>query len=260
MNPETLRALLEAVAAGRVSVDDALARVADWPLELIDDHTRLDHHRLIRQGFPEFVFAQGKTPEQVADIMVRLVERQGAALATRVSPEAARAVQAQLPEAVYHPTARTLRAGGPLALPHIRALNVGIVTAGTSDVPVAEEAAQVAEFLGHHVRRVYDVGVAGLHRLVGEMRTLRHMDALIVVAGMEGALPSVVGGLVAVPVVAVPTSVGYGAHLGGLAPLLTMLNSCAAGLVVVNVDNGFGAALAVHRMASLARGGEEDAR
>ena len=161
----------------------------------------------------------------------------------------ARRVREELPTAVYDDRSRILRVGGPLSIPGAIPLRVGVLTAGTSDIPVAEEATQVLEYLGHHVTRVYDVGVAGLHRLLGQQQVLSAQDALIVVAGMEGALPSVVGGLVGIPVVAVPTSIGYGANLGGMAALFTMLNSCASGIVVVNIDNGFGAALAVHRYA-----------
>ncbi len=210
-----------------------------------------DHHRLARQGFPEFVFGEGKTPQQVVEAMQALLERQGAVLATRVSPEAAALAQAQIHQVEYHRKARVLRVGMLLPPSEFSRLHVTVITAGTSDVSVAEEAALVSEFLGHRVSRVYDVGVAGLHRLMAHWEDLTRADALIVVAGMEGALPSVVGGLVGIPVVAVPTSVGYGAHFGGLAPLLTMLNSCASGVVVVNIDNGFGAALAVHRMAQM---------
>ena len=179
--------------------------------------------------------------------MVRLVKVHGAAMATRAALAVAKAVQTRLPEAHYDSDSRILRVGGPLANVS-RRLNVGVLSAGTSDVPVAEEAAQVEEFLGHGVTRLYDVGVSGLQRLLDQTPTLQDQDALIVVAGMDGALPSVVGGLVGTPVIAVPTSVGYGAHFGGLAPLLTMLNACAAGVTVVNVDNGFGAALAAHRI------------
>ncbi len=212
-----------------------------------------DHDRLARQGFPEFVFGEGKTPQQVVAAIRALLERQGGVLATRVSREAASLARAQLPGVEYHEQARVLRVGMLLSPTTIPSLHITITTAGTSDTAVAEEAALVSEFLGHRVSRVYDVGVAGLHRLMAHQEELAEADALIVVAGMEGALPSVVGGLVGIPVVAVPTSVGYGAHFGGLAPLLAMLNSCASGVVVVNIDNGFGAALAVHRMAQMLR-------
>ncbi len=258
MTPEDLRALLEAVREGRLDVDTAWARLRDWPVEQVEALARLDHHRPVRQGFPEVVYGEGKTAEQVVEVMARLVARYGAALATRVSAEAAALVQERLPQAVYDPASRVVRVGRwPSSAPSLR---VGILTGGTSDLPVAEEAAQVLTFLGHRPERVYDVGVAGLHRLLAAREVVTQADALIVVAGMEGALPSVVGGLTPVPVIAVPTSVGYGAHLGGLAPLLTMLNSCAAGIVVVNVDNGFGAALAVHRLALTRHRPDEEAR
>ncbi len=245
--PVDLRALLEAVRDGRLDVEQAWQHLRAWPVEQLHDMARLDHHREVRQGFPEVVYGEGKTPDQVLHILRRLVAQAGAALATRVSESTAQAVRAHFPEALYDPTSRVLRVGrwtSPVP-PWV----VGVLCAGTSDLPVAEEAAQVLSFLGHRPERIYDVGVAGLHRLLDARPLFDTADALIVVAGMEGALPSVVGGLTHLPVVAVPTSVGYGAHLGGLAPLLTMLNSCAAGVVVVNVDNGFGAALAVHRMA-----------
>jgi NCAIR mutase (PurE)-related protein len=234
-------------------VEEAFARLCRLPFETVGAMARLDHHRLLRQGHPEFVYAAGKTPEQVAEIMARLFAAHGAALATRASPEAAGAVQARIPGARHEPLSRILRAGGPLSLPPDETLTLGILCAGTSDLPVAEEAAEVAEFMGHRVNRLYDVGVAGLHRLLSEMPALEEAQVLIVVAGMDGALPSVVGGLTGIPVIAVPTSVGYGANFEGLAPLLTMLNSCAAGITVVNIDNGFGAALAAHRMGRLHR-------
>lgn len=248
MDERALETLLRDVAQGRLPPSEALKRLRRLPFESVDAFANLDHHRLLRQGHPEFVYAEGKQPEQVAELVGRVVEAHGAALATRVSAEASAAVRARLPDAVYDATSRILQVGGPLSLPAGTALAVGVLTGGTSDVPVAEEAAQVAEFLGHHVKRLYDVGVAGLHRLLNQTAVLEEAQVLIVVAGMDGALPSVVGGLVGVPVIAVPTSVGYGASFEGLAPLLTMLNSCAAGVTVVNIDNGFGAALAAHRI------------
>ncbi len=245
--PFDLKALLKAVRDGALDVEEAWERLRDWPVEHIEHVARLDLHRSVRQGFPEVVYGEGKTPEQIVSILHRLVHREGAALATRVDEHTAHEVRSHFPQAHYDATSRVLRIGRwrPSAQPW----TVGVLCAGTSDLPVAEEAAQVLEFLGHRPQRAYDIGVAGLHRLLEARPLFTQADALIVVAGMEGALPSVVGGLTPLPVVAVPTSVGYGAHLGGLAPLLTMLNSCAAGVVVVNVDNGFGAALAVHRMA-----------
>ncbi len=249
MHRDEVQELLEQVRAGRLQVAEAVERLLQAIPGRLNEEIFPDHHRLTRQGFPEFVFAEGKSPEQVAVAMSALVGRQSAALATRVSPEVAAFVRERLPAAAYDPRSRVLRVGELRLQPVVPSIQVGVITAGTSDIPVAEEAAQVAEFLGHQVSRVYDIGVAGIHRLLEHLPDLERMDALIVVAGMEGALPSVVGGLVGIPIVAVPTSVGYGTHFDGVAPLLTMLNSCAAGIVVVNIDNGFGAALAVHRMA-----------
>ncbi len=237
MEVERLRALLEAVAQGRLSVDDALSALRDLPYQNLE-FARIDHHRPLRKGFPEVIFCQGKTPEQVAAIAVRLAER-GRVLATRATEAHFEAVRARLPEAVYHPQARSITVG---ELPSAPEQPYGVVlSAGTADIPVAEEAALTARMMGVRVETRYDVGVAGLHRLLEHLPLLQGARAVVVVAGMEGALPSVVGGLVRCPVIAVPTSVGYGAHFGGLAPLLTMLNSCAPGVVVVNIDNGFGA-------------------
>jgi NCAIR mutase (PurE)-related protein len=236
-----LRALLEAVRDGRTPIDDALKSLRDLPFENLG-FARLDHHRKIRTGFPEVIYTPGKTIEQVVTIFERLAERNPNVLATRATAEAAQAVRERFPEAEYDPLGRVLslwrdrtkRGTG----------RIGVVTAGTSDMPVAREAAQVARVMGNEVDELFDVGVAGLHRLVHVLPQLTTANVLIVVAGMEGALASVVGGLVAVPVIAVPTSVGYGASLGGLAALLSMLNSCASGVTVVNIDNGFGAAYA----------------
>jgi NCAIR mutase (PurE)-related protein len=232
-----LKELLASVEAGALSVDEALARLRDLPYEDLG-YAALDHHRTLRTGFPEVVFGQGKTPEQIAAIAERLAANGDRLLVTRADVDAYRAVKKRLPDAAYNATARTItldRSG--------QAKRPGVVVccAGTSDVPVAEEAAVTAEVMGSAAERLYDVGVAGLHRLLDRLDVLRSANALVVVAGMEGALPSVVGGLVAAPVIAVPTSVGYGASFGGLAPLLAMLNACAAGVGVVNIDNGFGA-------------------
>ncbi len=197
---------------------------------------------------PEVVFCQGKTPEQVVAIMGRMLTKEGRALATRASGETAQAVLAAYPGARWHEAARVLILGDLPPVPGEGAPFVAVVTAGTSDIPVAEEAALTLEFLGHCTRRVYDVGVAGIHRLMNRLDLLRRAQVVIAVAGMEGALASVLGGLVACPVVAVPTSVGYGASFGGLAALLAMLNSCAPGVAVVNIDNGFGAAVHAHQI------------
>lgn len=239
MNPETLRELLATVASGAISVDQAIARLRDLPFESLD-FARIDHHRTLRCGVPEVIFGQGKTPAQVAAIFERLAARGQNVLATRVSPEAAESVTDAHPEAEYHALARVVSLRQQPAAPTEG--RVAICAAGTADLPVAEEARLTAELLDQRVSTYYDVGVAGLHRLLGELPEIREARVVIAVAGMEGALPSVLGGLVDIPLIAVPTSVGYGAQLQGMAPLLTMLNSCASGVSVVNIDNGFGAA------------------
>jgi hypothetical protein len=207
------------------------------------DFAFLDHSRAVRTGMPEVVFCQGKTPEQVVAIVGRLLAAEGRALATRASTATAEAVLGAYPHAQWHAAAHVISVGAATAPPSAAdAPFVAVVTAGTSDIPVAEEAALTLEFLGHCVERVYDVGVAGIHRLLGRLDILRRAQVIVAVAGMEGALASVLGGLVACPVIAVPTSIGYGASFGGLAALLAMLNSCPGGVAVVNIDNGFGAA------------------
>ncbi len=229
--------MLESLQQGALSVDEALARLRDLPYEDLG-FAAIDHHRELRTGFPEVVLGEGKTPEQVASIAEKLAARGDRLLITRAGVEAYRLVKERLPDAVYNATARAVtldRSKQP------RRPGVAVCCAGTSDLPVAEEAAVTAELMGSAVDRLFDVGVAGIHRLLDKIETLRAAKALVVVAGMEGALPSVVAGLVAAPVIAVPTSVGYGASFRGLAPLLAMLNSCAAGVAVVNIDNGFGA-------------------
>jgi NCAIR mutase (PurE)-related protein len=209
----------------------------------------LDHDRARRTGIAEVIFCQGKTADQVVEICGRMVQREGRVLATRAAPEIARAVQQVFPDAHYHPEARIISIG-QVSPTKAAAPYVAVATAGTSDVPVAEEAALTLEFLGRGVRRVYDVGVAGIHRLLNRADVLQRAHVVIAVAGMEGALPSVIGGLVACPVIAVPTSIGYGASFNGLAALLAMLNSCAPGVAVVNIDNGFGAAALAHKIMS----------
>jgi NCAIR mutase (PurE)-related protein len=240
MNPESLRALLENVRAGETSPDEALETLRLLPYEELGFAT-LDHHRALRRGFAEVVFCQGKTPAQVATIMERLAARADAVLGTRATPEVFAAVRAAVPTARYHELARTITVQRDEGRP--RVAGVAVVSAGTSDLAVAEEAVVTAEVMGHAVDRIYDVGVAGLHRLLAQLERLRRARVVVVVAGMEGALPSVVAGLLDVPVIAVPTSVGYGAHFGGLAALLAMLNACSSGIAVVNIDNGFGAGL-----------------
>lgn len=244
MEVDRLRLLLEQVAQGMLSVEDALTALRDLPYQDLG-FARIDHHRALRKGFPEVVFCQGKTPEQTAAIVAQLATR-GRVLATRASEAHYHAVQAQVPDAVYHTLARAITVG---AFPEAPDAPYGVVlAAGTADIPVAEEAALTARMMGVRVETRYDVGVAGLHRLLNHLPLLHGAGAIVVVAGMEGALPSVVGGLVACPVIAVPTSVGYGAHFGGLAPLLTMLNTCAPGVAVVNIDNGFGAGYLLGRI------------
>ena len=246
MKAEQLEALLADVAAGRLTPGTALERLRHLPYEDLS-FARIDHHRALRQGQPEVVFCEGKSLEQVVAICERLEAATGSFLGTRATEAMAGALRQRYPRVAWNLVARTVflahaeapaPAGGPVL----------VVSAGTSDLPVAEEAAVVAEAFGTRVERLMDVGVAGLHRLLSAGDTLRQARVVIVVAGMEGALPSVVGGLVAVPVIAVPTSVGYGASFGGLAALLAMLNSCAAGVTVVNIDNGFGAAAAASRI------------
>jgi NCAIR mutase (PurE)-related protein len=245
---EQLEDLLAEVAAGRLAPAAALDRLRHLPFEDLG-FARIDHHRTLRQGHPEVVFCEGKTTDQVVAICGRLAAMTGTFLGTRCTPEQAAALAAAHPAVRHNTLARTayLPPDGETAA-GAGAGTILVISAGTSDLPVAEEAAVVAEAFGHRVARLVDVGVAGLHRLLAAGDQLREADVIIVVAGMEGALPSVVGGLVKAPVIAVPTSVGYGASFGGLAALLGMLNSCAAGVTVVNIDNGFGAAAAASRI------------
>jgi len=250
MDTHHLRALLEGVRRGDVGVDAALARLRDLPYEALD-FARLDHHRALRNGVPEVVLALGKTPDQVAELLQRLRARHGRALATRADPAHWAQVRARLAEARYHAEARVIVVG-ERPPPAADRPEVVVCCAGTGDIPVAEEAALTAEFAGSRVVRLYDVGVAGLHRLLEHRHRLYAAGAIVAVAGMEGALPSVVAGLAGRPTVAVPTSVGYGASFGGVAALLAMLNSCAAGVAVVNIDNGFGAGFLAHLIAGTA--------
>lgn len=239
MVKDELRRLLEDVKNGRVEVDGALQRLKTLPYEDLG-FAVLDHHRALRKGFQEVVFCQGKTPEQVALIFERLCGGRRTVLGTRAGSEAYEAVRGIYPDARYHELARTIvvhRGEKPPEKGRIL-----VISAGTADLPVAEEAAVTAGVMGNEVRRCYDVGVAGIHRLLDQLELIRWAHVIIVVAGMEGALASVVGGLAGQPIIAVPTSVGYGASFNGLSALLGMLNSCASGLGVVNIDNGFGAA------------------
>ncbi len=245
MDPDSLRQLLDQVAAREVDVDEALGALRQLPFENLG-YATIDHHRSLRRGAAEVVFGEGKSPEQLVGIVQALVGRSGRALCTRVTQEGADAVRGAVAGAVYHRSCRLLVVGEPAADPAPDGAPVAVVTAGTSDLSVADEAALTLTFLGSPVIRVNDVGVAGLHRLLAARQTLDTASVAIVVAGMEGALPSVVAGLVGRPVIAVPTSVGYGASFAGLAALLGMLSSCASGVTVVNIDNGFGAAFAAH--------------
>lgn len=243
MNYARLRALLDEVASGALTPEAGQAALLQYLRQTaVEDlgFARVDHHRSVRQGFPEVVFGQGKTPAQIAAISERIVAAGHNLLVTRTTADAHAAVAAHLPEASFNALARTITLRS-MEMPPGRGTIV-VAAAGTADLPVAEEAAISAEIMGNRVDRVYDVGVAGLHRLLAEHARLVAAHVIIVAAGMEGALPSVIGGLVSVPVVAVPTSIGYGASLGGLTALFAMLNSCASGVSVVNIDNGFGAA------------------
>lgn len=244
MERDEAREVLARVAAGDLSPDAALARLSMTPYEDLG-FAKVDHHRLLRQGESEVVYCPGKSPEEAAAIMASLAKGEGNLLATRAGAEVYQAVRNVLPEAEYSPRAGLVfvRRRGEWTQGE-----VCVVSAGTADSGVAEEAALTASLLGSRTTRLYDAGVAGLHRLLRNQETLLRARVVIVVAGMEGALASVVGGLVAVPVIAVPTSVGYGASFGGLAALLSMLNSCASGVAVVNIDNGFGAGVLAHRI------------
>ncbi len=239
MNTKRLEKLLKDVKAGKIEIRDALVTLRDLPFEDIG-YATIDHHRALRRGFPEVILGQGKSSEQIIAIIQRMSQQGDNVLVTRVSRRKGLAIQRSIPEARYHPVP------GIIALMNHEVEVVGkglilVISAGTSDIPVAEEAALTAEMMGNQVERLYDVGISGIHRLLSKAELIQSANVIIVVAGMEGALPSVVGGLIDRPVIAVPTSVGYGASFGGIAALLAMLNSCATGVSVVNIDNGFGA-------------------
>ena len=249
MEVAKLKTLLEQVKRGEVQVSDALQSLRTLPFEDLG-FSKIDHHRQLRTGFPEVIFCEGKTDTQVAQISQRILEAGHPLLATRATPAMYEAVKALKPEARYNELGRTITV---VQAPNEGKSGVLVVSAGTSDLPVAEEAAETARMMGNPPERLYDVGVAGIHRLLSNHEKLLSAQVIIVVAGMEGALPSVVGGLVNCPVIAVPTSIGYGASFGGLAALLGMLNSCASGVTVVNIDNGFGAgysAALINRLAA----------
>ncbi len=239
MNHDSLTQLLEAVAAGRLSVQKAQQRLVHLAVEDID-YAHIDHHRSLRKGFPEVIYGEGKSTEQIIGIMDRIIAQEQVVLVTRVNEQKARAVEDRFPEATYDSQARML-IHQRTPLPKTGRGTIVVLSAGTSDIPVAQEAYITAEAMGNEVKSVFDVGVAGIHRLFAHRELLQEASVLVVVAGMEGALPSVVAGLVRCPVIAVPTSVGYGVSLGGLTALFGMLNSCASNVAVVNVDNGFGA-------------------
>ena len=245
MNKSAIQRILEAIEGGELKAEDALIRLKDLPFKDIG-HTKIDNHRSLRNGYPEVIYGEYKTPQQVTDIFKAMLEKQSNILATRVHPEMVPMIKEVCPEVQYNVTARTLFYQYE-ALPETTS-SIVIVTAGTADLPVAEEAKVTAKALGNKINLISDVGVAGIHRLFDRLDELRSAKVLIVIAGMEGALASVVAGLVEVPIIAVPTSVGYGASFGGLSALLAMLTSCANGVTVVNIDNGFGAAFAASQI------------
>jgi pyridinium-3,5-biscarboxylic acid mononucleotide synthase len=240
MTGETILQMLQRVRDGGLRPEEAMERLANLPYEEAG-FAKIDHHRRLRTGLPEVIYAAGKTPAQVGEIFFRMAAMGGDVLATRADEAAYAAVKALVPEAQYRPVARIVELRQAQSASHSTG-SLAVLCAGTSDLPVAEEAAVTAEVMGADVRRIYDVGVAGLHRLLAHREEIRQAEVVIVCAGMEGALPSVVGGMVGAPVIAVPTSVGYGAAFGGIAALLGMLNSCSPNVTVVNIDNGFGAA------------------
>lgn len=238
MTPEHIREILDAVSKGEQNVDSAYEELKNLPFADLG-FAKIDTHRQMRTGYPEVIFCEGKTVEQVKDIICQMYQTGNNILATRVSDAQWQAISSLYPEAEYDEKSRTIAIRRNAV--ELTATYISVVTAGTADIPVAEEAAVTAELFGNRVERFYDVGVAGIHRLYSYLEQIRSAKVIVVVAGMEGALPSVIGGLVDKPVIAVPTSIGYGANFNGLAALLTMLNSCSAGISVVNIDNGFGA-------------------
>ena len=245
MSPDQIRSLLQSVRAGELAVESAMSELADLPFAELG-YATVDHHRALRQGVPEVIFGQGKTAEQMIGIAREIASNRQNVLMTRIDPTQAESLRQQLPGLRYAPLARVATLEFTVATPI--AGTVALVCAGTTDLPVAEECAETLRLLGISCERLTDVGVAGLHRLLAKRKLFDRVSLAIVVAGMEGALPSVVGGLVSIPVIAVPTSVGYGAGAGGWAALLGMLTSCAAGITVCNIDNGFGAAMAAYRI------------
>jgi hypothetical protein len=239
MNQDHLKKLLTRVSRGTISVEEALKRLKHLPFENLD-FAQVDHHRSLRRGFPEVIFGEGKTAEQILEIMAAIKARKENILVTRMENSKAAVIRKKFPKASYHPLSRVMTLISHPIIPRGRG-QVLVISAGTSDIPVAEEALLTAEIMGNPTGQLYDVGISGLHRLMANQEKIFSASVLIVAAGMEGALPSVIGGLVDRPVIAVPTSIGYGASFNGLAALLAMLNSCASGVAVVNIDNGFGA-------------------
>ncbi len=242
MNRKNIQDLLEKVAAGEVDPKDALTELQDFPSAMLE-FAQIDTHRILRRGVPETIFGLGKTPDQIEQIVGRMMDSDSPVLVTRISRDAAERILSHWPEADYDQLSRTVSIG---KLPPAGGKRILVMTAGTSDLPVAEEAVRTASFLGREVGKAYDVGVAGIHRLASCRDEMAGSGVIIAVAGMEGALPGVVAGLIPVPVIGVPTSVGYGTSFSGITPLFTMLSSCACGLTVVNIDNGYGAAMAAH--------------
>ena len=242
MEQQKILKLLEDVKAGKIELEDALARLKELPFEDLG-FAKVDHHRSLRTGIPEVIYAPGKTADQILAITEKLHQKGVDVLVTRTDENIYRIIKEQFQSATFNADARIVRITGSMDKPENDG-SVLVISAGTSDIPVAEEAAMTVETVGYQVTRIYDVGVAGIHRLLAHQQELSRADVIIVVAGMEGALASVVGGLVDVPVIAVPTSIGYGASFGGISALLSMLNSCVPGVTVVNIDNGFGAACA----------------
>ncbi len=241
MDSQALNALLNAVANGEISPETAQEKLKNLAFEPIADFAKVDHHRALRTGFPEVIWGPGKTPDQIAQIMLAMSNRANVIMATRIDAPVFQQIKSQIRDVQYYPIPRICVLETASVAPQPG--TIGVLSAGTADIPVAEEAALTAQLCGFTVERLWDVGVAGIHRLLSHRELLSQVNVLIVVAGMEGALPSVVAGMVDCPVIAVPTSIGYGASFEGIAPLLTMLNSCAAGIGVVNIDNGFGAAI-----------------
>jgi pyridinium-3,5-biscarboxylic acid mononucleotide synthase len=241
-NPDKLRSLLQSIADGTVSPDTAFDKLKNLDYESVGDFAKIDNHRELRTGFPEVIWGQDKTPAQIIQIIQAMQQKNPVVMATRISQEVYNLLELKIPNLQYFKLARICALAPPNNQPKYPGI-ISIISAGTADLPIAEEAAVTAELCGFHVQRLWDVGVAGIHRLLNNRHVIESASVLIVVAGMEGALPSVVAGLADCPVIAVPTSIGYGASFGGLSALLTMLNSCATGIGVVNIDNGFGAAI-----------------